>query len=97
MTEDFKGLMEELEKAEPNSCQDFKSIIERHIENTNNLNMLLDAIPKYIAQLTGEKEYDVREIVPDIMDCNTSEGVVDVINKWVEDAYRRGFKGQKNR
>lgn len=84
MKKDLKELLEQLEKADPDSYQDLIDILERHTENTEKLNMLLDAIPKFISQRTGEDESDVREITPDILNCDTPDEVCDVINKWIK-------------
>lgn len=83
MTKDLKELLERLEKADPDSFQDITDIIERHAENTEKLNMILDAIPKFIAQQTGEDESDAGEITPDILSCDTPDEVCDIINKWM--------------
>lgn len=83
MKKNLKELLEQLEKAEPDSFQDLTDIIERHTENTEKLNMLLDAVPKFIAQRTGEDESDVREITPDILGCATPDEVCETLNKWM--------------
>lgn len=83
MKKDLKKLFERLEKADPDSFQDLTDIIERHTKNTEKLNMLLDAIPKFIAKRTGEDESDAREIIPDIMSCDTPDEVCEELNKWM--------------
>ena len=83
MSKDLKELFERLEKADPDSFQDLTDIIERHTENTEKLNMILDVIPKLIAQQTGEDESNAGEIIPDIMSCDTPDEVCKEINKWM--------------
>ena len=48
MKKGLKESLERLEKADPDSFQGLTDIIERHIINTEKLNMILDAIPKFI-------------------------------------------------
>lgn len=83
MGKDLKELLERLEKADPDSFQDFTDIIERHTKNTEKLNMLLGAIPKLIAQQTGENEREALNIQPDLLSCDTPDEVCEVINKWI--------------
>ena len=79
----MKELLERLEKADPDSYRDVTDLIEKHIQNTEKLNMLLGAIPKFIAQRTGEDESKAREIIPDILSCDTSDEVCEELNKWM--------------
>lgn len=83
MKVDLKEMLERLEKASPDSFQDLTDIIERHTENVEKLNMILDAIPKLIAQRTGENEKEALNIIPDILSCDTPDEVCAVINKWM--------------
>lgn len=83
-TPDIKEVLGRLEKMDPDSFQDLADIIERHIENTEKLNMLLDAIPKFLDQQTGEDEKEGVNIIPDILSCDTSDEVCDVISKWIK-------------
>lgn len=83
MKEDLKELLERLEKADPDSFQNLIDIIESHIENTEKLNMILMAIPKFIAQRTGEDEREILDIQPDILSCDTPDEVCEQINKWM--------------
>ena len=89
MKEDIKELLERLEKADPDSFQSLMDIAERLIENAEKLNMLLDAIPKFIAQRTGEDESEASEIIPDLLSCDTSDEVCKELNKWM-------IKNEKN-
>ena len=82
----MKELLERLEKADPDSFRNLKDIIETHTIFTEKLNMLLDAIPKFIALQTGEDESEVRDIIPKIMDCNTPDEVCDIIIKWIKES-----------
>lgn len=79
----MKELLERLEKADPDSYRDVTDLIEKYIQNTEKLNMLLDAIPKFIAQRTGEDESEAREIIPDILSCDTPDEVCEELNKWM--------------
>lgn len=81
----MKEILERLKKASPDSFRDLIDIIERHTENTENLNMLLDAIPKFISQQTGEDESETREIIPKIMECNTPDEVCNVMIRWIKE------------
>lgn len=83
MKKDLKELLERLEKAEPDSFQDLTDMIERHTINTEKLNMLLMAIPKFIAQRTGEDEREILEIQTDILNCDTPDEVCEELNKWM--------------
>jgi len=84
MNEELKELLEKLEKADPDSFQNLTDILKTNIENAEKLNMLLDAIPKFIAQQTGEDERVAGEITPDILSCNTPDEVCEIINKWIK-------------
>lgn len=60
-------------------------IIERYTENTERLNMLLDAIPKVVSSHAGISEEDARNIIPDLFECKTSDEMCELINRWIKD------------
>lgn len=95
MKRDLKKLLERLEKIDPDSFQDLTDIIERHTENTEKLNMILDAIPKLITQRTGENEKEGLNIIPDILSCDTPDEVCEVINKWIGSALLQEIQVKK--
>lgn len=86
MIEGLKELLERLEKADPDSFQNLTDLIERHIKNAENLNMILDVIPHFISLQTGEEEGDARNIIPYIMESSTPEEVCKVINGWIKES-----------
>jgi len=97
MKKGLKELLERLEKADPDSFQDITDIIERHTENTEKLNMILDAIPKFIAKRTGEDESGAREIIPDILGCDTPDEVCDIIVEWIKVGNKNGQMESKSK
>lgn len=59
-------------------------IIERYTENTEHLNMLLEAVPKIISKLADVEADDIFDLTPDILACKTPDEVCGLILKKVK-------------
>ena len=84
----MKKMLERLEKIDPDSYQNLKDVIERHTEFTEKLNMMVDFVPLLLAYLNEKNNVYIffGDVVPDVLNCNTSEEVLELIKKEVTEA-----------
>jgi len=83
----MKKMLERLEKIDPDSYQNLKDVIERHTEFTEKLNMMVDFVPLLLAYLNEKNNEYIffGDVVLDVLNCNTSEEVLELIKKEVKE------------
>ena len=74
-------MLERLEKLDPDSYQNLKEVMERLTEFTEKLNMMVEFVPLLLSRLREKPDGYYGDIVPDVLQCKTSEEVLLLIMK----------------